>query len=163
MDLFLKHTQLFTSQDINWWTGVVWITCVLWCLYELFRLSFWRHPFTAEDPLVSKWCNLKFLQIHLGWPEGEYIFIFGSTIPLRVKNKPYLRCCTLVQVDKGASGDRSNGRRGGTADSRGGCQGDGTGPVWHSDHCRRPRRCWSRVIHAHQPIINQTNPSLCVW
>ncbi len=90
-------------------------------------------------------------------------FIFGSTIPLRVKNKPYLRCCTLVQVDKGASGDRSNGRRGGTADSRGGCQGDGTGPVWHSDYCRRPRRCWSRVIHAHQPIINQTNPSLCVW
>ncbi len=22
-----------------------------------------RHPFTAEDPLVSKWCNAKFLQI----------------------------------------------------------------------------------------------------
>ncbi len=25
--------------------------------------SFWRHPFTAEDPLVSKWCNVTFLQI----------------------------------------------------------------------------------------------------
>ncbi len=23
----------------------------------------WRHPFTAEDPLVSKWFNAKFLQI----------------------------------------------------------------------------------------------------
>ncbi len=34
---------------------------LLWCSYQLFRLSFWRHPFTAEDPLVSKWC--KFLQI----------------------------------------------------------------------------------------------------
>ncbi len=22
--------------------------------YQLFELSFWRHPFTAEDPLVSK-------------------------------------------------------------------------------------------------------------
>ncbi len=26
--------------------------------------SFWRHPFTAEDPLVSKWCNATFLQIY---------------------------------------------------------------------------------------------------
>ncbi len=25
MDLFLTNTQIFTSQDINWWTGVVWI------------------------------------------------------------------------------------------------------------------------------------------
>ncbi len=33
------------------------------CFYQQFGLSFWRHPFTAEDPLVSKWCNAKFLQI----------------------------------------------------------------------------------------------------
>ncbi len=25
MDLFLTNTQLFPSQDVNWWTGVVWI------------------------------------------------------------------------------------------------------------------------------------------
>ncbi len=32
MDLFLTNMQLFVSQDVNWWTGVVWITCVLlWC------------------------------------------------------------------------------------------------------------------------------------
>ncbi len=38
--------QLFTSQDTNWWTGVVWITCrLLWCFYQLFVLSFWWHPF----------------------------------------------------------------------------------------------------------------------
>ncbi len=44
--------------------GLVWITCgLLWCFYQLFGLSFWRHPFTAEDPLVSKWCNATFLQI----------------------------------------------------------------------------------------------------
>ncbi len=28
-------------------------------------ISFWRHPFTAEDTLVSKWCNATFLQICL--------------------------------------------------------------------------------------------------
>ncbi len=52
---------------------------LLWCFYQLFGL--WRHPFTAEDPLVSKWHNTKFLnlmktqtRLHLGWPEGGYIF-----------------------------------------------------------------------------------------
>ncbi len=63
-NLILTNAQLFISQDVNWLTGVVWITCVLlWCFYQLFGLLFWRHPFTAEDPLVSKWCNAKFLQI----------------------------------------------------------------------------------------------------
>ncbi len=63
-DLFLTNTRHSTFQVINWWTGVVWIVdYLLWCFYQLFGLSFWRHPFTAEDPLVSKWCNAKFLQI----------------------------------------------------------------------------------------------------
>ncbi len=59
------HIQLFTSQDVNCWTGVVWINCrlLLWCVYHLFGLSFWWHPFTAGDPLVSKWCNSSFIQI----------------------------------------------------------------------------------------------------
>ncbi len=51
-------------------------------VYQLFGLSFWWHPFTAEDPLMSKWCNGTFLQIcsissthlHFGWLEGKYIF-----------------------------------------------------------------------------------------
>ncbi len=60
MGLFPSNTQLFMSQDVNWWTGVVWIIVMF---YQLFGLSFWRHPFTAEDPLVSKWCNATFLQI----------------------------------------------------------------------------------------------------
>ncbi len=38
------------------------ITCGLfWCFYQLIKLSFWWHPFTAEDLLVSKWWV--FLQI----------------------------------------------------------------------------------------------------
>ncbi len=64
--LKLKHfndgfvSYKHASEHINWWNGVVWITCgLLWFLW----LSFWRHPFTAEDALVSKWCNAKFLQI----------------------------------------------------------------------------------------------------
>ncbi len=74
MDLFLTNMQLFSSQDVNWWTGVVWITCgLLWCFYQLFGLSFWRHPFTAEHPLVSKWWNATFLQT---WWRNKLIYIF---------------------------------------------------------------------------------------
>ncbi len=55
MDLFLTNVQLFTFSLQTWWTGVVWITYwLLWYFYQLFELSFWRHPSTAEDPLVSK-------------------------------------------------------------------------------------------------------------
>ncbi len=62
MDFFLTNMQLLASQDVNWWTGVVWITCgLLWCFYQLFELSFWRHPFTAEDLLVSKQWNATLL------------------------------------------------------------------------------------------------------
>ncbi len=81
MDLLLTNTQLFTSQDVNWCTWVMWIIVFV---YHLFGLSFWRHPFTAEDPLVSKWYNAKFLQICSDedtnyiyiqrWPGGELFF-----------------------------------------------------------------------------------------
>ncbi len=41
----------------------MWITFgLLLCFYQLFEHSFWRHPFTAEDPLVNKRCDAKFLQ-----------------------------------------------------------------------------------------------------
>ncbi len=57
------QAQLFTAQDVNWWTGVMWITGVLlWCFYQPFRLSFWRYPFTADDPFVSRCCKAKLLQ-----------------------------------------------------------------------------------------------------
>ncbi len=32
-------------------------------LCSIQNLKFWRHPFTAEDPSVSKWCNATFLKI----------------------------------------------------------------------------------------------------
>ncbi len=59
MDLFPLNMQPFTLHVINWWTGVVWIIVV----FLSAGLSFWRHPFTAEHPPVSKWCNATFLQI----------------------------------------------------------------------------------------------------
>ncbi len=51
----------------------------LWCFYQLFGLSFWWHPFTAEDPLVNKcYISLNLMKkqthLHLWWLEGEYIF-----------------------------------------------------------------------------------------
>ncbi len=61
MHLFLTVTQLLASQDVNWWTGVVLITCgLLWCFYQLFGLSFWRHPFTAEDHCWANYVMLHF-------------------------------------------------------------------------------------------------------
>ncbi len=55
MDYFLPF--LFPRPD-----GLEW--CVLlWCFYQLFGLSFWRHPFTAEHPLRRHWCRDTFLQI----------------------------------------------------------------------------------------------------
>ncbi len=41
------------------WSGVDYCGIFISCL----KISFWRHPFTAEDPLLSKWCNATFLQI----------------------------------------------------------------------------------------------------
>ncbi len=84
------------------------------------RLSFWRHPFTTEDPLVSKWCTATFLQIwwrnkliHIlddvrmstfsadfsiicrGWSEGEFklgsVFSTASLICMKWA-QPHLSC-----------------------------------------------------------------------
>ncbi len=53
------------------WCGLL-CDGLLWCFYQLFGLSFWRHPFTAEDPLVNKWYNATFLQI---WWRNKLIYI----------------------------------------------------------------------------------------
>ncbi len=76
LKLKTSYTSCSFSQDMNCWTGVVWITCgLLWCFYQLFGLSFWRHPFTAEDPLLSTWCNATFLQI---WWRNKLIYILDD-------------------------------------------------------------------------------------
>ncbi len=73
----------------NWWTGEVWTACgLLWCLD-----SFWRHPFTADDPLESKSWNAQFPPMYsdeetnsstscMAWEGGHFqqVFILGSLI-----------------------------------------------------------------------------------
>ncbi len=53
MDLFLTNMQLLTSHSVIDRRELCgFIVPVL----SAVGLSFWRHPFTAEDPLVSKQC-----------------------------------------------------------------------------------------------------------
>ncbi len=82
MVLFLSNTAFYvnvTRHSLIEWSGVG----LLWCVYQLFGFLFWWHPFTAEDPLLRKWRNAnvfksvhmkKQTHLHLGWPEGEYVF-----------------------------------------------------------------------------------------
>ncbi len=62
MDLFLTNMQLFTSQDINWWTGVVWII-------EMFLSVVWTLILTApihyRASIYERVMNTTFLQIDL--------------------------------------------------------------------------------------------------
>ncbi len=50
--------------------------------YQLFGLSFWWNPFTAEDQLMSKWCTVKFSKsvlmdiqthLHLSWRGSTFL------------------------------------------------------------------------------------------
>ncbi len=92
MPWWIRFLQTFSFWLLKMLTdGLEW--CGLWCFY-LFGLLFWRHPFTAEDPLLSKWCNATFLQIcsdeetnsstswmTWGWGHSGK-FILAWTIPL---------------------------------------------------------------------------------
>ncbi len=53
------------------WSCVDYLWIIGMFFYQLFRLSFWRHPFTAEDPLVNNW----FFQICSDLEENKLIHI----------------------------------------------------------------------------------------
>ncbi len=72
----LFYTNMSFSLHKMLTDGLEW-SRLLWCFYQLFGLSFWRHPFTAEDPLVSKWCNATFLQICFWWRD-KLIYILDG-------------------------------------------------------------------------------------
>ncbi len=57
---------------------------LLWCFYQLFGLSFWRHPFTAEHPLLIHWWRDTFLQT---WWRNKLIYILDD---LRVSTLSFL-------------------------------------------------------------------------
>ncbi len=85
------NMEYLSLPDIKSCTEVVRALFVLlWCFYQLYGLSFWRHPFTAEHPLLSKWCNTTFLQtcsdeetnsswMAWGWVHVQQNVIFGWT------------------------------------------------------------------------------------
>ncbi len=79
----------FTSKDINWWTGVVWITCrLLWCFYQLFGLT---APIHCIGSIGEQWYNAKFLYRWKTksyyildarrWVNFQQVFNFGRTVP----------------------------------------------------------------------------------
>ncbi len=80
MYLLLTNAQLFTSQDINWWTGVVCITYgLLWCFYQLFHSdgthSLQRIHWGASHVMIhfSKSVPMKKeINLHLKWPEDIF-------------------------------------------------------------------------------------------
>ncbi len=100
--------QHFASQGVNWWTGVVWITCgLLWCLSPVWTLIL-THPFIAEDPLwasdsIQNFPNLftrrnKLICI-LDVPKVNMFsagFIFGWTTSLIFNNIIKLTSVTLL-------------------------------------------------------------------
>ncbi len=65
--LQLKHYVFVSYKNTDFRFTRHWLmdwSCVDYCDVFISCLdSFWRHPFTPEDPLVSKWCNATFLQI----------------------------------------------------------------------------------------------------
>ncbi len=93
MDLIITNTQLFTSPDINCWTGVVWITCgLLWCIscldshsdgtHSLQRIHWWACDvmlhFSKSDEETNSSTSWKVW----GWVQFQRIFIFGWTSPM---------------------------------------------------------------------------------
>ncbi len=81
-----------------------------WCGVDycdvFIRLSFWRHPFTAEHPLLRHWCSDTFLQIWWrnklililnGLRMSTFSVIFGWTVAL-------MALCIWAQSNKMPSG-----------------------------------------------------------
>ncbi len=67
---------------------------LLWCFYQLFGLSFWRHPFTAEHPLLRQWCRDTFLQT---WWRNKLILILDG---LRVNIFSTFKCLAVINWNK---------------------------------------------------------------
>ncbi len=86
MDLFITNMQLFTSQDINWWTGVVWIivmvlsavwtlilTAPIHCRGSIGEQVMYVMLHFSRSSLMKKQTHL-----HLERPESEYIYSNSS-------------------------------------------------------------------------------------
>ncbi len=82
MDLIFTNMQLLSPQDINCWTGVLWIIV-------MFLSAVWTLILTAPihcrgsineqviELRISPNLMKKQTHLHLGWPEGEQFLFFA--------------------------------------------------------------------------------------
>ncbi len=72
--LMLDLFHLLSSQDINWWTGVVWINCgLLWCFYQTLILTAPIHCRASIAETLMQWhisTNLMKKQTHPNLIDG---------------------------------------------------------------------------------------------
>ncbi len=71
---------------------------LLWCFYQLFGLSFWRHPFTAEHPLLRHWCRDTFSVNSLFWVNCSFKFLDWKQLKLCKASQKCL--CFYVPLKK---------------------------------------------------------------
>ncbi len=83
MDLFLTNTlfvKLLASKDINWWTGVVWITCRL--MSFVFLSAVWTHSDGTHSLQRIHW-NAK---LHIWWRNKLIYILDGLRVSKRSSN-----------------------------------------------------------------------------
>ncbi len=97
-----KHAQIkHHSQRKQFKTALL-----MRCFNQLFEHSFWRHPFTAEDPSVSKWRNAVFLQIcsdeetnsstsWMAWRRVHLHFWITNSFNSASSLQPFIQKCIL--------------------------------------------------------------------
>ncbi len=110
----IKNAKLFKSQEVNWWTGVMWILLVYYC-YALISCSDSHSDGTHSLQRIHWWTSdamLNFIQIYpyeetnsnTPWLAWEWVHFFLSdfyfevnySIPLRLSVQwPSLSCIKL--------------------------------------------------------------------
>ncbi len=100
--LMLDLFQLLSSQDVNWWTGVLWITCgLLFCFYQLFdshsdgthslqSIHCWDTDAMLHFSKSDEETNSSTSWMIWRWSHFQQSFIFGWTFPLNFHTQAYL-------------------------------------------------------------------------
>ncbi len=78
MDLFLTNMQILASQDVNWWTGVVWnIVMFLSAVWTLILTAPIHCRGSIAEQVMECYISPNLMKkqthLHIGWPEGEHI------------------------------------------------------------------------------------------
>ncbi len=71
VDLFLTNTNFLLHKTFIDGLELCGLLVNYCGFYQLFVLSIWWHPFTAEDPLVNGKCGM----LYLSWPERKGIVL----------------------------------------------------------------------------------------